>query len=67
MMGVTDSYLVLVPMTSLKDEDKPQSLRTSPSPQMCLRRNLCGAPEGKNRMNKLSEENVASPKVSPTH
>ena len=52
MMGVTDSYLVLVPMTSLKDEDK--GLANHKDFDAAL------GDEGKNRMNKLSEENVAS-------
>jgi hypothetical protein len=52
MMGVTDSYLVLVPMTSLKDEDNG----------LAHQREFDAAlgNEGKNRMNKLTEENVAS-------
>jgi hypothetical protein len=52
MMGVTDSYLVLIPMTTLKDED--QSLAHQKDFDAAL------GDEGKNRMNKLSEENVAS-------
>ena len=52
MMGVSDSYLVLVPMTSLKDEDKGLAHQKDFDAAL--------GEEGKNRMNKLSEENVAS-------
>jgi hypothetical protein len=52
MLGVTDSYLVLVPMTSLKDEDNGLAHRKDFDAAL--------ADEGKNRMSKLSEENVAS-------
>jgi hypothetical protein len=52
MMGVTDSYLVLVPMTSLKDEDAG----------LAHQKDFAAAlgDEGQSRMNKLTEENVAS-------
>ena len=52
LTGVTDAYLVLVPMTSLKDED------TALAHQKDFGAAL-GA-EGRDRMNKLSEESVAS-------
>ncbi len=52
MMGVTDSYLVLVPMTSLKDMDTGLAHRKDFGAAL--------GDEGKHRMNKLSEENVAS-------
>ena len=52
MLGVTDSYLVLVPMTSLKDED------TGLAHQKDFGAAL--GDEGRGRMNKLSEESVAS-------
>jgi hypothetical protein len=52
MMGVTDSYLVLVPMTSLKDEDA--GLAHEKDFDVAL------GDQGKDRMNKLTEENVAS-------
>jgi len=52
LAGVTDAYLVLVPMTSLKDED------TALAHQKDFGAAL-GA-EGSDRMNKLSEESVAS-------
>jgi len=52
LAGVTDAYLVLVPMTSLKDED------TALAHQKDFGAAL-GA-EGRDRMNKLSEESVAS-------
>src|ERR1039458_2092022 len=51
-MGVTDAYLVLVPMTSLKDEDT--GLAHEKDFGAALR------DEGRGRMNKLSEESVAS-------
>jgi hypothetical protein len=52
MMGVTDSYLILVPMTSLKDEDAG----------LAHQKDFVAAlgDEGKSRMSKLTEENVAS-------
>ena len=52
MMGVTDSYLILVPMTSLKDEDAG----------LAHQKDFAAAlgDEGQSRMNKLTEENVAS-------
>jgi hypothetical protein len=52
MMGVTDSYLVLVPMTSLKDMDIGLAHRKDFGASL--------GDEGRHRMNKLSEENVAS-------
>jgi hypothetical protein len=52
LMGVTDSYLVLVPMTSLKDEDNGLAHHKDFDAAL--------GDEGRNRMNKLSEENVAS-------
>ena len=52
MLGVTDSYLVLIPMTSLKDEDAG----------LAHKRDFGAAlgDDGRRRLNKLSEENVAS-------
>jgi len=52
MMGVTDSYLVLVPMTSLKDEDAGLAHEKDFGAAL--------GDEGQNRMNKLTEESVAS-------
>jgi hypothetical protein len=52
MMGVTDAYLVLIPMRSLKDED------TGLAHQKDFGAAL--GDQGKNLMNKLTEENVAS-------
>lgn len=52
MMGVSDSYMVLVPMTSLKDEDNGLAHQKDFDSAL--------GDEGKKRMNKLSEENVAS-------
>jgi hypothetical protein len=52
MMGVTDSYLVLVPMTSLKDEDAGLAHKKDFGDAL--------GDEGRNRINKLTEENVAS-------
>ena len=52
MMGVTDSYLILVPMTSLKDMDTGLAHRKDFGAAL--------GDEGRHRMNKLSEENVAS-------
>jgi len=52
MMGVTDTYLILVPMTSLKDEDA--GLAHEKDFDAAL------GDQGKDRMNKLTEENVAS-------
>ncbi|MGO9337234.1 MAG: hypothetical protein ACLPY1_06970 [Terracidiphilus sp.] len=52
MMGVTDSYLILVPMTSLKDMDTGLAHRKEFGAAL--------GDEGRHRMNKLSEENVAS-------
>jgi len=52
MMGVSDTYLVLVPMTSLKDEDKGLAHQKDFDAAL--------GDEGKNRMNRLTEENVAS-------
>jgi len=51
-MGVTDAYLVLVPMTSLKDQDT--GLAHAKDFGAAL------GDEGRHRMNKLSEEGVAS-------
>jgi hypothetical protein len=52
MLGVTDAYLVLVPMTSLKDEDTG----------LAHKRDFGAAlgDQGRNRVNKLSEESVTS-------
>jgi hypothetical protein len=52
MMGVTDAYLVLVPMTSLKDEDSGLAHKKDFGAAL-------GA-EGTGRMNKLTGESVAS-------
>jgi hypothetical protein len=52
MMGVTNTYLVLVPMTSLKDEDTGLAHKKDFGVAL--------GDEGMGRMNKLSEENVAS-------
>jgi hypothetical protein len=52
MMGVTDSYLILVPMTSLKDMDTGLAHRKDFGAAL--------GDEGRHRINKLSEENVAS-------
>ena len=52
MMGVTDAYLILVPMKSLKDEDA--SLAHQKDFDAAL------GDEGKKRMSKISEESVAS-------
>jgi hypothetical protein len=52
MMGVTDSYLILVPMTSLKDEDNGLAHEKEFAAAL--------GDEGKSRMSKLTEENVAS-------
>ncbi len=56
-MGVTDAYLVLVPMTSLKDEDAGLAHKKDFDAAL--------GDEGKDRMNKLSEENVASVEDNP--
>jgi hypothetical protein len=50
--GVTDAYLVLVPMTSLKDEDTGLAHEKDFGTAL--------GDEGRNRMNKLSEEGVTS-------
>jgi hypothetical protein len=52
MMGVTDAYLVLVPMKSLADEDAGLAHQKDFGAAL--------GDEGKSRMNKLTEENVAS-------
>jgi hypothetical protein len=52
MMGVADSYMVLVPMTSLKDEDAGLAHQKDFDAAL--------GDDGKSRMNKLTEENVAS-------
>ncbi len=52
MMGVTDSYLILVPMASLKDEDAGLAHRKDFGDAL--------GDEGRNRFDKLTEENVAS-------
>jgi hypothetical protein len=52
LAGVTDAYLVLVPMTSLKDEDIGLAHRKDFGAAL--------GDEGSRRMNKLSEESVAS-------
>ena len=49
---MTDAYLVLVPMTSLKDEDTGLAHKKDFGVAL--------GDEGMGRMNKLSEENVAS-------
>jgi hypothetical protein len=51
-MGVTNAYLVLLPMTSLKDEDTGLAHKKDFGAAL--------GDEGRVRMNKLSEENVAS-------
>jgi hypothetical protein len=50
--GVTNAYLVLVPMTSLKDEDTGLAHEKDFGAAL--------GDEGKGRMNKISEESVAS-------
>jgi len=52
MMGVTDAYLVLVPMKSLKDEDMGLEHRKDFGAAL--------GDDGRNRLNKISEESVAS-------
>jgi hypothetical protein len=52
MMGVTDAYLILVPMKSLKDEDAGLAHQKDFDAAL--------GDEGKKRMSKLSEESVAS-------
>jgi len=52
MMGVTDSYLILVPMTSLKDEDVGLAHKKDFGAAL--------GDDGRRQLNKLSEENVAS-------
>jgi hypothetical protein len=52
LMGVTDAYLIMVPMTSLKDMDTSLAHKKDFGAAL-------GA-EGKLRVNKLSEESVAS-------
>jgi hypothetical protein len=52
LTGVTDSYLILVPMTSLKDEDTGLAHEKDFGVAM--------GDEGNAQMNKLSEEGVAS-------
>jgi len=52
LMGVTNTYLVLVPMTSLKDVDTGLAHRKDFGAAL--------GDEGRGRMNKLSEESVAS-------
>jgi hypothetical protein len=52
MMGVANAYLVLVPMKSLKDKDAGLAHRKDFADAL-------GA-EGRTRMNKLTEENVAN-------
>jgi hypothetical protein len=52
LAGVTDAYLVLVPMTSLKDVDTGLAHKKDFGAAL--------GDEGRGRMNKLSEENVAS-------
>ena len=52
LMGVTDAYLVLVPMTSLKDQDTGLAHEKDFGAAL--------GDEGKGQMNKLSEESVAS-------
>ena len=52
LMGVTDAYLVLVPMASLKDEDTALAHEKDFGAAL--------GDEGKAQMNKLSEESVAS-------
>jgi hypothetical protein len=52
MMGVTDAYLVLVPMQSLRDEDMSLEHRKDFGAAL--------GDEGRSRMSKISEESVAS-------
>ena len=52
MMGVTDTYLILVPMKSLKDEDAGLAHQKDFDAAL--------GDEGRKRMSKLSEESVAS-------
>jgi hypothetical protein len=52
MLGATDSYLVLKPMTSLRDEDAGLAHRKDFGAAL--------GDEGSSRISKLSEENVAS-------
>jgi hypothetical protein len=52
LMGVTNAYLVLVPMTSLKDEDTGLTHKKDFGAAL--------GDEGRGRVNKLSEESVAS-------
>jgi len=52
LTGVTNAYLVLVPMTSLKDKDTGLAHKKDFGAAL--------GDEGRGRMNKLSEENVAS-------
>jgi hypothetical protein len=52
LMGVTNAYLILVPMKSLKDEDVRLAHRKDFGAALGV--------EGKSRLNKLSEESVAS-------
>jgi hypothetical protein len=52
LMGVTNSYLVLVPMKSLKDQDTVLAHKKDFGAAL--------GGEGKGRMNKLSEESVVS-------
>jgi hypothetical protein len=52
MMGVTDAYLVLVPMKSLRDEDMGLEHRKDFGAAL--------GDDGRNRLNKISEESVAS-------
>jgi hypothetical protein len=52
LAGVTDAYLVLIPMTSLKDEDIGLAHKKDFGAAL--------GEEGSHRMNKLSEESVAS-------
>jgi hypothetical protein len=52
MMGVTDAYLILVPMKSLKDEDAGLAHQKDFDAAL--------GDEGRKRMSKLSEESVAS-------
>jgi hypothetical protein len=52
MLGVTDSYLVLVPMTSLKDEDTGLAHKKDFGAAL--------GDEGRSKVNKLSEQNVVS-------
>ena len=52
MMGVTDAYLVLIPMSSLKDEDSGLAHKKDFGAAL--------GEEGRNKLNKLSEQNVVS-------